>query len=188
MYHYPFIYRYIPKGTRTILDVGTGWGFLGLFAQRWFPASDIQIDGIEKFSPLAERNRSLYRRIWNADALDVLQILPDKSYDVVVCTDVIEHMERGGADKVIRECERVGRRVILSSANSFYRNNIDKEELEGNPFQQHECLIPVRDARRMGYKCVGTGRIFNVGMDLFHRIFARHFENWIGYKDTPEAD
>jgi 2-polyprenyl-3-methyl-5-hydroxy-6-metoxy-1,4-benzoquinol methylase len=58
----------------------------------------------------------------------------DKSFDVVLCIEVLEHLEREEGINLIRAMEKVARRqVILTTPVSEY----EQHAYDDNPYQEH---------------------------------------------------
>src|SRR5688500_4185734 len=72
-----------PKQT---LDVGAAQGFLG----QLLTDSNLPIDAIEPNQYWADHARPFYRTVYPTTVEDAH--LPDKTYDCVVCADVLEHL------------------------------------------------------------------------------------------------
>jgi predicted TPR repeat methyltransferase len=96
--HYPMIIGLInKKKIKTVLDYGCGKGhFLSALSKSKI---DVQADGFDVAS-------------------DEYSVLPSKSYDLVVCLDVMEHVEFGALSNVLTEIrDRTSRFFICSVAN-----------------------------------------------------------------------
>jgi len=77
---------------------------------------------------------------------------------VVLALDVLEHMERWEAMAVIRKAEMWARkRVIIWTPKQLH-----SQETQGNPYNQHKCLIPIETLEGMGYSEKKTNPDFNV--------------------------
>ena len=68
-----------------VLDVGAAQGILGQLLQ----GSGLEIDAVEMHPQWAEDARPFYRRVFNSAIEDAP--LPDRTYQVVLCGDVLEH-------------------------------------------------------------------------------------------------
>lgn len=68
-----------------VLDVGAAQGFLGQLLQ----GSDLAIDAVEPNPYWAERAEPWYRRVFPSTIEEAS--LPDNTYRVIVCADVLEH-------------------------------------------------------------------------------------------------
>ena len=79
----------------------------------------------------------------------------DKSYDVVICLDVVEHLDKDLALKVIDECKRICRKRAIIYTPSEFKDNMDAIQntwdLGNNPHQEHKCLLDLNDFNLRGY-------------------------------------
>lgn len=79
----------------------------------------------------------------------------DKSFDVVICLDVVEHLDHELALKIIDECKRIARRKAIIYTPAEFKDNkeaiINSWELGENPHQEHKCLLSKPDFHLRGY-------------------------------------
>ena len=79
----------------------------------------------------------------------------DGSYDVVICLDVVEHLEKELALKVIDECKRICRKKAIIYTPSEFKDNMDSIHnswnLGENPYQKHICVLGMDDFESRGY-------------------------------------
>lgn len=79
----------------------------------------------------------------------------DNSYDVVICLDVVEHLEKELALKILDECKRICRKKAIIYTPDKFHDNIDAVDnswgLGKNEHQKHLCLIEKNDFRSLGY-------------------------------------
>ncbi|MDP3791612.1 MAG: class I SAM-dependent methyltransferase [Candidatus Omnitrophota bacterium] len=86
------------KETLNILDAGVGFGQYSYYLSRAFPrakicAVDIDKSRIENFRPFINReNLNIETR--HSDLVDLQQ---DNQFDLILCTDVLEHIEKDNA-------------------------------------------------------------------------------------------
>jgi ubiquinone/menaquinone biosynthesis C-methylase UbiE len=82
-----------------------------------------------------------------------LSIFIDKSWDVVSCIDVIEHLEKDDAMKAIKEMERIARKVVILYTPAGFEKQEDGHGWgSGNPeYQKHRCGFTVREMLELGY-------------------------------------
>jgi SAM-dependent methyltransferase len=73
-------------GRAPVLDVGAAQGFLG----QLLDDSGIDVDAVEPNAYWAERAQPFYRRVYASTIEDAA--LPDATYRVIVCADVLEHV------------------------------------------------------------------------------------------------
>ncbi|HEX8916952.1 MAG TPA: class I SAM-dependent methyltransferase, partial [Chloroflexota bacterium] len=173
-----WINNLLPTEIGRALDVCCGRGPAGALLKVY---RDCYVEGIEAWEPSASFARTFYDRVHVGEALKTIAEIPDKSFDVVTMFDAIEHFERENAFKMLRHLERVGRTVYISSVNWFYQ----QPEFEGNPYQQHRCLITSLEMTERGYQVVGWGP-FVERYGPFFRHFLRHFASgWLAWKNNP---
>ena len=79
----------------------------------------------------------------------------DNSYDVVICLDVVEHLEKALALNVLDELKRVCRKKAIVYTPRIFKYNLDAIDnawgLGHNPHQQHKCLVKIYELRDRGY-------------------------------------
>ena len=80
----------------------------------------------------------------------------DKSYDVVLCLDVLEHLEYSLALKILDECKRIARRKVIIYTPSIHKDNSEAEKdawgLGPNIHQKHISVITKEDLKIRGYQ------------------------------------
>ena len=99
-----------------ILDVGIGYGFWGWVVKAW-KAGNCQLTGVEiNDHYISLQNKlNIYDEIVPMDIRTGLTIFEDNSYDIIIMSHVIEHIEKDIAFKVIKQLKRIcrGRLIIL---------------------------------------------------------------------------
>lgn len=131
----------------TILDLGCGimQGTDNLMAK--------SILGVDLWDTYLNHIKSLHPtcRI-NMDETDRFM---DGSYDVVLCLDVVEHLDKKLAIKILDECERICRKkAIIYTPNEFKDNDQPVNGAWGmgnNIHQKHLCLIGRNELKVRGY-------------------------------------
>ena len=115
----PMILRKIPLDTKSLLDLGCGRGIIAAICRSH---RDIErLVGVDIFEPYLERLNK-YRFYDQVLKHDLNQPLPfdDRSFEIVVAAEVVEHLEKEKALNLIQEAERVGsRKVIITTPNFF---------------------------------------------------------------------
>lgn len=134
----------IRTAPKSILDIGVGCGKFGFLAREYLENTDhnkkfnfnwkIRIDGIEGwedyFSPIYEH---VYDKVYQDNALKILPQIQD-TYDLVLLIDVLEHFEFDEGQKILNECKRIGKNVIVSTPK-----DVDFEQYgHENPLEQHK--------------------------------------------------
>jgi SAM-dependent methyltransferase len=125
-----------------LLDIGIGFGKYGFLSREylelWEPdavygAHKRQIDGIEAFEAyLTPLHRLIYDHIFKGDARDILPAITDR-YDLILVIDVLEHFTWKDGMKVLEECRRCGRNILISVPKIMSV----QQEVYGNPYETH---------------------------------------------------
>ena len=127
--------RFHPK---SVLDLGIGYGMNGAVLRNYFGGPNGRLDtanpafllhGIEVFHHYRNPMWGLYDRVTVGDIRDSLPILGN--YDLVVCTDVLEHLDVD-----------LGKQVLMRARHAFigvcnYLEANPKEGAFGNPHEAH---------------------------------------------------
>jgi SAM-dependent methyltransferase len=140
---------------RTVLDVGCGSGEgLSLLATKAKKATGIDLD------PRLKRE--------DIEICDISQV-PDKSYDLIVCIDVIEHVQDDKA--FVRQLARVARRKLFVSTPNYTvsRNAHPYHVREYTPSEFEQMFTGLGRVRIFGGNCTGELReeITNKGLYYF---------------------
>lgn len=109
--------QWIAPGAR-VLDLGCGAGGLGQLLQQRIPAH--QLDGVTYNPAEAEVARKWYRQVAVADLeqCDLLTLLGQQTYDVIVCADVLEHLR--APERLLAQCRHQlapGGQLLVSIPN-----------------------------------------------------------------------
>jgi len=111
---------------QTGLDIGCGSGtYAKLFPETiWH--------GVEAWEPYFEKYdlNSLYSELWLSD---VREWEPTRNYDVAIAGDVLEHMDKEDAIKLLKRLQFHATYVIVSIPIGHYPQG----EYEGNPYERH---------------------------------------------------
>jgi 2-polyprenyl-3-methyl-5-hydroxy-6-metoxy-1,4-benzoquinol methylase len=113
---------------RTVLDVGAGYGKFGVLAREYGGAE--RVDAIDVVAP----RFPVYDHVYLGDlkAIDTLLPAEPARYDLALFIDVIEHLEKVDAHRVLDTLTRRASRVLVTTPWGFRR-----QELAGMPFETH---------------------------------------------------
>ncbi len=104
-----------PRGTATLLDVGTGLADIPARVRRLAEQRQVLLTtyGVDEAASLAQVSAGLLDACACADA----RRLPfhDASIDIVTCSQVLHHFEDTEISAVLRELTRVARRAVIVS-------------------------------------------------------------------------
>ena len=158
---YPnIIWGKMDKNATTVLDVGCGDGsFMALLNKD----KKFEVTGIDAYkSYLAKAKKTgVYKKLILGD----VRKLPfkEKSFDIVLCSQVIEHLKKEEGEELIRDLEKTAKRqVIVATTVGFF----PYEPFEGkdeNPLQVHQSGWEPKEFEKRGYKVYGQGAGFVYG-------------------------
>ena len=96
---------------KTVLDIGCGWGLYGQAAK--ILSNNIKYVGFEKSKWVVRK--------WPHKDLEIIQgdieegiAIPDNNYDLVLCIDVLEHIDYEKLDFVLHTLSKLGKHFIFS--------------------------------------------------------------------------
>ncbi len=135
----------------SILDVGIGFGANGALFRQY---TDIRhgrykrwktlIDGIEIFegykNPIWEY---VYNEVMIGNALTIIPKLP--KYDIIFLGDVLEHLEKDEALKLLNECIKRANKYVLVATPATFRRNLESALKWKNPHEEHKCFLEDKD-------------------------------------------
>ena len=112
----------------SVIDVGAGYGKFGVLAREY--ASPQRVDAVDVNPP----RYPVYDHVYLGDVRDLERLLPAETprYDLALFVDVIEHLEKPQAWRVLDVLARRARRVLVSTPWGF-RAQHDPEL----PFETH---------------------------------------------------
>lgn len=119
------IKRLIPTGS-TVFDIGCGDGHL----MSWINSKgEYQVTGVDinkQDLDLAKNRRCLFKDVVSVYqdliVLDISKKLPQKKFDVVLCSQVVEHFDKKDALKLIKRIEKLAKkRAIVATTNGFFQ-------------------------------------------------------------------
>ncbi len=134
----------------SLLDVGCGWTSpIGQFSQ-----AVEQSVGVDGHAPAIERSRALgiHTDYVHCDVLGILEKFGEKSFDIVLANDLIEHLEKPQGESLIAQMEAIARRrVVIFTPNGF----LYQGEYDNNLHQVHRSGWTAAEMRGRGYRVQG---------------------------------
>lgn len=119
------------------------------------PQLNHQVIGLDIFEPALRKARS--SSDYNGLILGDVSYLPfkDNSFDISVCTAVLEHLEKSDGDRLLSELERVSKWLVLVSCPI---GKWAQHALDGNPYQEHKYVWSLDELRDKGFRKIrGVG-------------------------------
>jgi len=138
------------EGCDSVLDVGCG---VNSPLER-LPRRLSRSVGVDLHEPwLAKsKGRGVHDDYVVADVLELDRHFPPQSFDAVLASDLLEHLEKADGFRLLDLMERVARkRVVVFTPNGF----IEQHETDGNPLQVHRSGWSADEMARRGYYVTG---------------------------------
>lgn len=147
-----FYYSTLQKelnGVKTVLDVACGARSpLAEFRKKFYSV------GIDIFKPSIEKSKKakLHDEYKVGNVLNLDKFFKNKSFDVVVALDIIEHLEKKDGLKLLEQMEKIAKdKVIVLTPYGFtQQHSYDK-----NPYQIHKSGWYPKEFSKRGYKVLG---------------------------------
>jgi SAM-dependent methyltransferase len=154
----PSILDAIPVNCTSLLDIGCGRGIIGAMCRIYRGVS--RLVGVDGFEPYLEFSRKA--GFYDYTVLRDLNAVPlpfdSNEFEVVTCTEVIEHLSEVAGQNLLDELERIAAMVIVTTPNVRF----EQDEYDGNSLQRHLSHWRPAAFRKRGYVVYGTGSL-NVG-------------------------
>lgn len=132
----------------SILDLGCG---IRPFAGLNFRNPSLHVDAYAKY---LERTSATKLTLKLNLSEDLTNYFVDDSYDVVLLLDVIEHLKKEDALRLIDRSKRIARKkVIIWTPSGFLKQTGDVWNLEGDFWQEHRSGFSVHELMDMGFRC-----------------------------------
>ena len=108
--------------------------------------------GVDAYTPYLEKVR--FRPTLKMDIAYCDPFFIDKSYDVVLCLDVIEHLEMNQAVIVLNTFKRIAsKKVVIFTTDGFVKQEDGHGWGSNNPeWQKHRCGFSQNDLTNLGFK------------------------------------
>lgn len=176
--YYDLILNEIPLDAKTVLDVGAGYGVFGSILKK---SRDIITYAVE---PFKEYDLSHYDQVINLTWNDFFENCFDeaKPFDVLVSTEMIEHLPKPHAINFLSQAKQAAKKVIIATPYHWEQ----QEAYDGNEYQRHNCVMTVKNFTDNGYTVRLLGIITKRGLTsrvYFHPRWLKFLE-MIGLKTT----
>ena len=158
IYHkiFPLCYNQLKKEIDkddTVLDLGCGYNSPLQHCNYSYSV------GVEKFKPYLEESerKNIHNKYINADIIEV-EFKP-KSFDIVLCSEVLEHLTKENGIKLIKKMGVWARKkVIITTPNGFLpQEDFDNNVLhfDNNVLQNHISGWDYSELKELGFKLYG---------------------------------
>lgn len=154
----PFSYNWLIRKNlenspiKTVLDLGCGEGSFGV---RFNQNNQYRITGTDIFSPYLKKSllTGKYQKVIKSDLTKKISF-GDKSFDVVVCLETIEHLKKAEGIKLLNEMERIAKKKIIISCPVGIAA---QENFDQNKYQEHLSSWYPSEFLKVGFKVFGIG-------------------------------
>lgn len=156
----------IKKDAKSILDVGCGQGLpMEMIKMRMKVERSV---GVDIFDPYLDELKK--KKIHDEYVKSDIRKLPfkDKSFDVAIALQVLEHLPKKDAWKVLEKMERIARKqvIVAMPIGEMYHPAVD-----GNEHQVHLSAFYPEEFQERGYKIIKMSRRSLLGEEgLVHRL------------------
>jgi 2-polyprenyl-3-methyl-5-hydroxy-6-metoxy-1,4-benzoquinol methylase len=155
----PIITGWLPNlAGKRVLDLGCGKGSLGLLLRQAPGGLRAHLTAAEIFQPNIDfvRRFNIYDEIFEGDIAEK-DHWPD--FDVVVACEILEHLPRDAAERLLGRMEEHAPTVIVSTPNGRDLRG----PIGGNPAEAHLSVWTVADFKTRGYEVKGVGSLLHRG-------------------------
>ena len=136
------------EGYKSVLDIGCGDG------RNFNPVSGIYV-GIDYNDRIFSYKPRTTNFLMKYDFSDGNIPFIDKTFDVVLLIDVIEHLEKDKAVLLLKEAERIAReKIIIYTPDGFLEQNEEEGKKRDPTFNRldiHRCGFDKQELENMGY-------------------------------------
>ena len=149
---YEFIIkRLLPSGKLQVLDLGCETGVWGAILNKEKRHEFTGVDVYKPYLDICAKNGN-YQKLIKADLTKIN--FKSKSFDIVFLFQVIEHLKKANAIKLIKKSINIARKGVLISVPNGY---CEQELYEHNLYQKHLSNWTVDDLEELGFRVFGQG-------------------------------
>lgn len=145
------VWRLIDKESKSILDVGCGKGEPMKFINRNQQFHTVGVDIFEPYIDLC-KEQQIHDKYLVCDICDLP--FAKKSFDTVLCMEVLEHLDKEDGEKLLRDIERIARKQVVLTTPV---GNYEQEVFDDNLHQEHKYIWSPCEMKEQGYKTIGIG-------------------------------
>lgn len=149
-----FVMHLIPKDRKlSVIDVGCGkgiWGYL-LSALRENVAYICGVDITSSYLRFV-KERNVYDDLVLCDGT----FLPfkDRSFDLVLLSEVLEHLEKKQGYVMLKQLEKIARKLIVITVPQGF---VEQTPVGGINAEKHRSAWYAGEFRKLGYRIIGIG-------------------------------
>lgn len=143
------------KSCESVLDLGCGDHSVVQYSNAPYSV------GVDLFEPYIEisKKKHIHTEYIKADVTKI-QFEP-KSFDAILCTEVLEHLPKEKSLELINKMEGWARKKIIITTPNGY---CPMHEIDGNIYLEHQSEWNAEDYKKLDFEVYGT-----MGLRLFRR-------------------
>ena len=141
----------LKDGIETLLDVGCG----GSSKLQYLSKKLRYTVGVDKDVPslLKSEAANIHDEYRNLDVLEIVDHFGRRSFDCVLASDVIEHLEKDDGFRLLEIMEKVARKkVVVFTPNGF----LPQHEYDGSTLQKHLSGWTPDEMEKLGFRVLGA--------------------------------
>jgi len=144
-------WRSLDKRGKSILDLGCGKGIPMKFFNRHKQFHSVGAD-IFRLDVVRAKTQGTHDDYLLCD----IQKLPikTKSFDIVLCLETLEHLEKEEGERLLKEMEKIARKQIIISTPV---GKFERPPTDGNTWQEHKSTYGPTELRAHDYQVKGYG-------------------------------
>jgi SAM-dependent methyltransferase len=152
------VWRRLDKTANSIVDIGCGKGEPILFINKNKRFYTVGLDAFKPYLLFCHK-----KKIHDDYVLCDVKKMPliDMSFDIALCTDVLEHLRKDDGRALMEIMEKIAVKQIIISTPV---GECKRHAYEGNPFQEHLWIWNPSEIEQFGYRVNGIS-VRNIGGD-----------------------
>ena len=182
---YRQFYKYLPKGARSVLDIGCNTGRGGRVLKEL--DSQLKIYGLDAVRDRLDR---LPKNVYEQGVHGLSTKIPneDGTYDAVVAGEFIEHIYQADVDQTLGEIFRVlkiGGRLLLTTPNP---SDLKRKLRGGSILGGSHVSLHFAEMLKLKLRMAGFSRVRIIGSGKVTRYLGSHFPLFIYGSYLAKAD
>jgi len=125
-----------------------------------------------------DRLRTYKGTDWVVLYYDLNEKLPflDKTFDICVCLDVIEHLPKDTAIDLILQMQMIGKDVVIYTPEGFFDTLLHQKEYVYSDLDVHKCGFTAEELRDLGFHVDRVGPIFKNKDVCFYGMYGYYIK------------
>src|SRR5258708_31728811 len=126
----------IDKKAESILDIGDGQGlYMEMIKLRVKPKRTVAVDLFEPYIRDAKKKKIHDKYVLKDIRKITSKDFQDKSFDVVIALQVLEHLKKKEAFALLNKMEKIAKKQVIVATQIGYMHHL---HVDNNPHQEHK--------------------------------------------------